>query len=351
MEAAMTIHNASREAACTVPATLVQQLIDLVQRWDIPAKELLADSGLGAARLDLSERIPLSVMCGLLSRARLLTNEPGLGYCLGLQQRASTYGYVGLAASNASTVREAIEFALKFAPVFSTALSLEFRVEGDYALLQLDESVDLGSVRDVVLIHKMLGLETLAHTLTGRQEHAHAEMAMAEPPYNARFAHLVPRWSFGHAANRLVLSASVLDWPILNADPVSHQLLRELCERELSQLGLDRGLVASVRRSLVQDSGRFRSLQEVAEDLGVPRRTLTRRLVAQGASFSALLEQERRERALVLLRASDLPIESVAAKLGYASASIFVRAFRLWTGKTPAAYRREAKLAPPLTQA
>ena len=69
-------------------------------------------------------------------------------------------------------------------------------------------------------------------------------------------------------------------------------------------------------------------------------RTLRRMLTAQGLSFSALLDRERREKATFLLEASRIPLDGVAERLGYSTLSNFVRAFHRWTGMTPAAYRR-----------
>jgi AraC-like DNA-binding protein len=337
----MTGHAAPTRGQHTVPVTLVRQLVELLKRWKIQPDELLASFCATAALTDPLGRVPLETMLGLLARARLLTGEPGLGYYLALHERVSTYGCIGLAASSAATVKGSIDLAIQYAPLFSTALSISLQIEGRRALLRLDENVDLGSVRDIILINMMLGLETMAHALTGRREHGVAEVAMPEPPYNARFAHLIPRWRFGQPANLFVIEADALDWPVLAADPVSLDLMRALCERSLRELGLDQGLVERVRRVLVRDSGGLHSLKEVADRMRLTPRTLTRRLAAQGASFSSVVERVRHDQALVLLRSFELSIEEIARRLDYASASTFVRAFRSWTGRTPAAYRRE----------
>jgi AraC-like DNA-binding protein len=332
---------AVRESEHTVPVTLVAQLAELLRRWHIPADELLEGSGLSRAMLeDPLGRIALVTMHGLLDRARLITGEPGLGYYLALQKRVSVYGYLGFAASSAPSVREALQLATRFAPVFSTAISLELRVDGNEAYLRLDENLDLGGVRDIVLISLMLGLQTIAGALTGKAQEGAADIAIPEPSYQGRFAHLVPRWRFGQLANRIVLDASVLDSPIVTADPMSLKLARTLCERALDELGFDTGLVERVRRTLARGEGGFRSLEDVADEIHLSQRTLKRRLAAQGVSFSTLVERERQEQALALLRSSRFSIEEVAERLDYSNASTFVRAFRRWTGTTPAAYRR-----------
>ncbi len=325
----------------TVPAILVRQLVQLVERWQISPEELLTGSVISEVPVNPLERLPLGAIHSLLERARLLTGEPGLGYHLAQQDRLATYGYVGLAASSAPTVRAALDLAIQFAPLFSSALSLSLRVEGGRAFVRLDENVHLGSVRDIVLIHLMLGLETLVTSLTGRREHGAAEMAIPKPPYQPRFTHLVPRWRFGQPANCFVIAAETLDWPIVAADPLSLDLMRVTCERALEERVVDEGFVGGVRRAIVRESGGTRSLDDVADKMEISPRTLTRRLTEHGAKFSSLVEQVRRDQALLLLRTSTLSVGEIARRLDYANSSTFVRAFRSWLGKTPGEYRRE----------
>jgi AraC-like DNA-binding protein len=325
----------------TVPITLVAQLVELVGRWCIPPGELLDGSGVTEKAVeDPLARLPLGVMTRLLERARLLTGEPGLGYYLGLHTGVSLYGYLGFAASAASSLGEVLRLAVQFGAVFSTALSLDFRVEGQTAYVHLEENVDLGSARDIILISMLQGFQTIATALTGRPQPGSADLAIPEPSYRARFAHL-GEVRYGQPANRLVLDVSVLDAPIVTADPISARVAKNLCERALGELGFDATLVDRVRGGLEREDGTFRSLEDVAELLHVSHRTFKRRLSAQGVSFSGLVDRQRRVRALALLESSRLSIEEIARRLDYATASTFVRAFRRWTKTTPTAYRRE----------
>ena len=64
-----------------------------------------------------------------------------------------------------------------------------------------------------------------------------------------------------------------------------------------------------------------------------------RQLAAEGTSFSALLDEERRERALLLLHARSVPLKKIAGSLGYANVANFARAFFRWTGRKPSEHR------------
>jgi AraC-like DNA-binding protein len=331
----------AEQAQHTVPLYLVSQLIDLVERWQVPGNELLAQSGVTRKMLESPlARYPVPKMCDLITRARHMTGEPGLGYYQGLHKRVSGYGTLGFAALSASTVREALEIAVRFGPVFSTALSLELRAEGDVTTLSIEENANLGEARDFTLISMMLGLQTIYSALTSRPLDSAADLAIPEPPYQGRFAHLVPKWRFGQPSNRLILDPEVLKAPIVTADATGLQVARTLCERQLDELGFDAGLIERVRRLLPREDGGFRSLEEVAACMHVSERTLKRQLAARGVSFSIVTERERREKAMVLLRSYRLSVADVADRLDYSTASTFVRAFHRWTGTTPAAYRR-----------
>ena len=82
-------------------------------------------------------------------------------------------------------------------------------------------------------------------------------------------------------------------------------------------------------------------LDSMAERFGVCGRTLQRALEAEGASFRDLIDRLMYRRATNLLMGDKLPIKSIASELGYSSAASFVRAFRRYSGTTPAVFRRE----------
>jgi AraC-like DNA-binding protein len=79
---------------------------------------------------------------------------------------------------------------------------------------------------------------------------------------------------------------------------------------------------------------------EVARVLAVSARTLARRLAEEGTTLGGLVEEARRERALLLLDDHSLSCSEIAFLLGYSEPAAFFRAFKRWTGTTPQALRR-----------
>jgi AraC-like DNA-binding protein len=89
-----------------------------------------------------------------------------------------------------------------------------------------------------------------------------------------------------------------------------------------------------MRSSLCCRTGQAR-IDKVAAELGVSRRTLARRLAAEGQSFVKILDSLRFDLAKRYLREADLPITEVAWLLGYCETSALNHAFKRWTGSTP----------------
>jgi AraC-like DNA-binding protein len=76
------------------------------------------------------------------------------------------------------------------------------------------------------------------------------------------------------------------------------------------------------------------------------RSTLRRRLREQGTTLRALLQEVRQDHALRYLRQQDVSIDEIAYLVGYDDSTAFHKAFRKWTGATPAELR--ARMRPNL---
>ncbi|GAA2623441.1 hypothetical protein GCM10010425_18340 [Streptomyces spororaveus] len=88
------------------------------------------------------------------------------------------------------------------------------------------------------------------------------------------------------------------------------------------------------------------NLEHVAQRLAMSPRTLQRRLGELGTTWREEVEAVRQEHTMELLRATDLPLRSVAAQVGYSDMRALRRAVRRSEGRAPRDIRNEAGLAP-----
>lgn len=140
--------------------------------------------------------------------------------------------------------------------------------------------------------------------------------------------------------NRLTLNCEDLNRPFTSYNEELLKILTPALERTLderqSQLTISDKVKWILSRCLTR--GRF-DIQTIALELGMSDRTLQRRLTEEGVSFKQLLATTRREMAVAYLADPALEIKEVAFLVGYEDQNSFYRAFRSWTGKTPANWR------------
>jgi AraC-like DNA-binding protein len=337
----------SPETLHSLPISKATTLIELVKRWDVSADLLLEGLDLNESALaDPDSRLSIPTLAALVDRARALTGEPGLGFYIGLYRRLLGYEALGLASRSVGALRDALEFVVQYAPIVTSAVTFKLNVEGSGAAFIIDENADFGSIRDYACFSLLMSLWPVARILTRTNLNETVHLAFPEPQYYSRFAHLMPKTRFDQPRTQILFDASLLPLPIIALDRPALMLAREQCEREFTALGFRQAIVERVR-SVLPKPGGFRSLEEVAAALHASPRTLRRQLAAKRVGYFKILEHERREKALLLLRSSTLTLEEVSEYVGYATVSNFIRAFRRWTGETPAAYRRIATKNPP----
>lgn len=172
------------------------------------------------------------------------------------------------------------------------------------------------------------------------------------PPTEIIFAHKWPRHSedlhqfvqcpvrFGAEAVAYVFPNPRLNIPIAGADPhLGHVLASTADAWMTSQVGNERLRDRARRwlgmRKLEQGEP---TTSDVAQALHMSERTLRRKLEAEGASVRELLDDLRRERAVAMLEEGGTPTDEIAYKLGFSGASAFRRAFKRWTGVSPASF-------------
>jgi AraC-like DNA-binding protein len=149
--------------------------------------------------------------------------------------------------------------------------------------------------------------------------------------------------SWGGRSVRMLWPNAGLGSRFATADPGAHAVMRAQCERMILALDAhEEDLAARVRAHVAAHLAAAPSAAATARALGHSERHPRRRLDAAGTSYRAELDAVRASQARDWLKDARTTVEEVAARLGYSDAAVFIRAFRRWTGQSPAAWRRQA---------
>ena len=146
---------------------------------------------------------------------------------------------------------------------------------------------------------------------------------------------------FGADADEIVFPKHFASLPIVGADTHLNKLLRRYADEALARRPQERNSVrANVERAIPEllPHGKA-TISEVARQLGLSCRTLSRALSAEGVTFTKILEELRAALARRYLRDRELPISEIAWLLGYREIGSFTHAFKRWTGTTPSQFR------------
>lgn len=328
----------------TVPVSYVWLMIRLAEERGVSAQRLLSGLKISPAQLESPEgRIGLlDDYAELCSRALRLTGEPGLGYEFGLRATLTTHGILGYGLMSQPTLGHVLGFAARFGAILRMpAWDMRFAADDDWACMSATESISHGPLRCFSQEQLLVSALSMMRQLLPEAHHDQIELFFDHPapPYHARFAARLPRCHFESGQVAIRMPGRLAHVPLLTSDVIAAKLAERECEREMALLQARRDPVSCVRARLVISEQGYPSLDEVAAQLHVSTRTLTRQLAEAGLPYRQLLHEAQHRDSLTLLQDRRLNLGDVAERLGYSSVANFVRAFKGWHGMTPQCWR------------
>lgn len=325
-----------------VAATYVQLLYEYLQAQGLEPARLLGP------RPDPQEHfVSLLEWQRMLRQVDALEQRGGLGLRIAEGVQARHFGVVGYAALACSTLGEALQRLERYHVSVYDVNPAQVLVGADG--LVIEWGIERGRPGALVDETAIASLVQLARDMTGRclpvQQVAFVNPAPPdERPYQDFFGGVV---RFDQAVTRLVIAPEYLALPLRKSDPALLALLDEQAEALLARVAALPAAVEHWRRALVplirEGQG---SLAALAASRHMSARSLQRRLSEQGMSFQQLLDQTRQHLAEGHLRERALDLAEIALLLGYSEQSAFTRAFKGWTGETPAQWRKRRLVNP-----
>jgi AraC-like DNA-binding protein len=317
------------------------QLPTVLAEHAVTLDEIL--DGLPVAAQDLRPELflPIRVISAIMDRVAAHEGLSKIGLLLAKAQNYAVLGPVGQLMASCETLGSALGTYVALQMTNSTAAAAYLHPVGDDYALGFDiyaPELPSSHIHDVAAAMAC----NIVHDLTGGavrpQEVLLSRPVPSDPEVYHRYFRCPVRFNDGQTC--LILSARDMAFRLPSANAKLRENLLAALQRQLAQQ--PQGFAARVKHALrpLLLSGSA-SHRQVAKHLNTHPRTMGRRLEAEGFTFEQLKDEVRLAVARELLARTDIAISDVAAALGYATPSAFVRAFRRWTGGSPSAWRKE----------
>ena len=191
---------------------------------------------------------------------------------------------------------------------------------------------------EVTLLRNLLGFS--AWIIDSRIALHQVDFSFPAPAHVGAYAVLFPcPVRFNAPATRLCFDASYLSLPVRRDESALGSMLQRALPLTIRHYRRDRRLVQQVQQILRTPSAAPLTAEQVAGQLNISSRSLFRMLREVGENWQDLKHHAAMARAHHALMSSTLPIKRVAEVSGFQNEKSFIRAFKVWAGVTPAAYR------------
>lgn len=318
----------------------------------VDVEALLDEVGIDPALLaDPERRVALDASTRLWLAAERITGDDAFGIDVSRYVTPATFHGLGQAFTTSTSLRAALDRVARFARVTADDSVVTAEVIGrEYVYVN---GWRRGETRpaDMAVVATMAAIVRGARSMLGRSFAPASVDLRQEPPDNLeRFEQFFAcPVSFGADEHRMRfgLDDAERNWPGAHerlaalADGAVESYLSGLADRVDVGGGDDATLAATVA-GIVADAlaAGDPDVESVARELAVSSRTLQRRLGDEGTTFREVVAVTRRRVAERLLAETDMSVTQIGRRLGFSETAAFSRAFRRWTGSSPAAWRR-----------
>ena len=338
-----------KSSLAVTPIAFVNAIVQAYKQRGISPNQALKSAQITPDLLVYPEsRITAAQMEQVSGAAMQELDDEGLGW-FSRRLPWGSYGMLARASISAPNLGVALGRWCRHHGLIAEDITLTLSTSGSIATLTVTEHRDLGQLREFCLVSVLRNFHGLACWLIDSRIHVTgAQFPFAAPSHHAVYQVLFSAPSLFESAQAAIkFDASYLSLPLRRDEAALRQMLQRALPLTVLQYRRDRLLVQRVRQALATQPADTHSAEDLAALLAMSARTLMRQLKEEGASLQALKDEVRLARAQDLLLRTQRPTKQVAAAAGFQNEKSFMRAFKGWTGQTPAEFRQGGEVKTP----
>lgn len=329
----------------TVYTSAINALIQAAELSSAPIDKFLAREGIDRKRLvDTDARFPVISLLNLYESVALASKNPDIGLFAGRVSYVCGLNLQLHMSTLCHTFREYLNLMPSVLRFTGDIGEVKIKGEAEYIRLEWhplwDETASQRFLSDNILSSSANIVDSLC--------------VQPIPVLKARFTYPEPEdltqlraffgndLAFDQEISCLYFARESLDYPLTQLG----QSLNQSFGRSFDHLfeEEDDPFLRELRNTILKllPIGEM-TIDSVAHQLNVSRRTLQRRLADKDTQFQQVLQSVRSEQALRYLGDERLGITDIAFLLGYSDQGSFSSAFKSWHDQTPSEYRQSSR--------
>jgi AraC-like DNA-binding protein len=322
---------------------VILPLLEYLGNEGFDLEAILDRAGIPKSALeDTSTRLPKRRFQALWQIASEATGDPAIALRVSTMVKANTLGIIGYLASASESRRNAFELVKGLTPLLWEDVECDLESGSEVAFIRCSTGCNPPASR--FTIEYAIGLTvTMSRVLgAGRSDPLEARFSYSAPAYAdeyERILRLPIRFDAGE--DGVLFPISMMDSVNPSADAALRQLLERYAADQLAKIPTSARFSHRIRAcilSMLPLGGP--TADTVAAQFSMSNRTLRRRLQEEATSYQEILDDVRADLARHYLTNEKRGIDEVAFLLGFSDPSAFSKAFRRWTGQTPADFVR-----------
>lgn len=327
------IRHESNESKPTITQHFTRAVIRAMQEQGIAVPSAVLEK---VSQYQGDDRIPMAIQDEIWTSLVAGNIKPGFGLGIGMTIQPGSLDLIGFLLLSCDTLEDALDALITYNPLVSEGG--EFLSTETAKGVQLIYSPFYKAVREERVETVLAALVSLSRYLSGGTAHPIA-INVAHPMIGdlTRYDRLDCPVYFEQAVDSIVFSREHLEMPLMQANSLVNQQMRQLADDKLKQFKLAE---VSKKVTAILNKHPSWSKDQVADVMHISGRHLNRLLSHEGCTYRSVADDVRSTLAKSLFL-KETPLYTIAMTLGFSDESAFSKAFKRWTGLSPTQFKAQ----------
>ncbi len=329
----------------TVSVTVLSQMFLYLDSLKVDIDAFLRSLGVDPETVKSPDtRIPIETYLLIQDEAAEYVNDPYFGLHMGEFAEAGSWSILGYMMMNCKTLGEAFEKSGRYSRIIGNLIDARVELKFNKIKAVFFTPLHAPKMSRHCFEATFSSSVRMMRSLTGADINPlEITFIYPEPESRSEYERIFQcPVKFGQKDNSLTLAMSIVNTPILMANPGLLEYFEKYAQDFLAEMDRKDEHTRAVTRIILSNlDDEALSINKVARELAVSVRTLQKRLEEEGVVFSDLYKDIRQRLAQKYLR-ENYTVEQITYLLGFSEPSVFRKAFKKWSGVTPREYRESA---------